>query len=87
MLIIIIEIITSAIFIFHNTYINYFLTGSLYEMRHLAANNLLLYEVALWAKSNGMKYFHLGGGYHGEDSLYRFKESFSSPQGSILCGE
>jgi hypothetical protein len=79
-------IITSAIFIYYKYCINYFLTGSLYEMRHLAANNLLLYEVSLWAKSMGMKYFHLGGGYHGEDSLYRFKESFSPYKAQYYVG-
>lgn len=80
------NIITSAIFIYHKYYINYFLTGSLYELRHLAANNLLLYEVALWAKKMDIKYFHLGGGYHGEDSLYRFKESFSPHKEQFFVG-
>ncbi|HAY20748.1 MAG TPA: hypothetical protein DCY27_00965 [Desulfobacterales bacterium] len=72
------NIINSAIFIFCRSYIHYFLSGSLFEMRQLAGNNLLLYEVALWAKQQGFKYLHLGGGYQPNDSLSCFKSSFSS---------
>jgi len=70
-------IVTSALFIVKAPFIHYFLTGATYEMRHLAATNLLLYEVALWAKKKGLKFFHLGGGYSPDDSLFRFKASFS----------
>jgi serine/alanine adding enzyme len=80
------EIINSAIFIFNNIYIHYYLSGSLFEKRHLAANNLLLYEVALWAKSKGIKYFNLGGGYQPNDSLSRFKASFSPYQTKFFIG-
>jgi hypothetical protein len=80
------EIINSAIFIFNNLYIHYYLSGSLFEKRYLAANNLLLYEVALWAKSRGIKYFNLGGGYQPNDSLSRFKASFSPYQTKFFIG-
>lgn len=71
------KIINSAIFLYDKSYISYFLAGSLDDYRHLAGNNLILYEVALWAKKKGMKYLHLGGGYQADDNLFRFKESFS----------
>lgn len=71
------SIIMSGIFIFNRDFIHYFLSGSIYEMRHVAANNLLLHEVSIWAKNEGIKWFHLGGGYQQDDSLYRFKASFS----------
>ncbi|MDD3579944.1 MAG: peptidoglycan bridge formation glycyltransferase FemA/FemB family protein [Desulfobacca sp.] len=71
------QILASGLFLFSNNYIHYFLSGSLYEMRYLAANNLLLYNVALWAKAKGLKYFYLGGGYQPNDSLFRFKNSFA----------
>ena len=80
------EIINSALFIFNNTYIHYYLSGSLFEMRNLAANNLLLYEVALWAKNRGIKYFHLGGGYQPNDSLSHFKSSFSPYKTQFYIG-
>jgi hypothetical protein len=71
------SIIMSSIFIFSQDYIHYFLSGSVYEMRHIPANNLLLHEVAIWAKNMGIKYFNLGGGYQPNDSLSMFKASFS----------
>jgi len=71
------SIIMSGIYIFDRDFIHYFLSGSIYETRHMGANNLLLYEVSIWAKPRGFKYLHLGGGYQQDDSLYRFKASFS----------
>jgi serine/alanine adding enzyme len=72
------EIIASAIFTYNNYIINYFLTGSIFTMRHLSATNLLLYKVLLWAKELGIKMFHFGGGYRLGDNLFMFKKSFSS---------
>jgi hypothetical protein len=80
------KIIASAIFLYNKYFINYFLTGSLQEVKHLSANNLLLYEVALWAKHNGIKYFNLGGGYVVNDSLARFKSSFSHFRAEYFTG-
>lgn len=80
------KIVNSAIFIFTDIYIHYYLSGSLYDMRKLAANNLLLYEVALWAKNKGIKYFHLGGGYQPNDSLFYFKSSFSPYKNKFFTG-
>jgi serine/alanine adding enzyme len=80
------DIVNSALFIFNNTYIHYYLSGSLFQKRNLAANNLLLYEVALWAKSKGIKYFHLGGGYQPNDTLSQFKSSFSPYKTKFYIG-
>ena len=55
----------------------YHLSGSSASYFHLRPNNLLLYEIASWAKAQGYRWFHLGGGYQPDDSLYRFKSSFS----------
>lgn len=79
-------IIASAIFLIQPPFIHYFLTGALFEKRHLAANNLLLYEVALWAQKRGLKYFHLGGGSSPDDSLFRFKASFSPCKKDFFIG-
>ena len=79
-------IIVSALFIEQYPYIHYFLTGSLFDMRHIAATNLLLYEVALWAKKKGLKYFHLGGGYFPNDNLFHFKTSFSACKKDFFIG-
>lgn len=80
------KIIASALFIEKAPFLHYFLTGALFEKRQLAATNLLLYEVALWAKKRGYKYFHLGGGCFPDDSLFRFKASFSSCRKDFYIG-
>lgn len=73
------NIISMALIIFSNKYINYHLSASKYEYRNLAPSNLLLYEVSRFAYENGFKYFHLGGGLGSKmDSLYKFKKSFSN---------
>ncbi|CEP50679.1 spore coat polysaccharide biosynthesis protein [[Clostridium] sordellii] len=72
------EIILSSLIMTYKDYVHYHLTGSKKEFLNLGANNLLLYEISLWAMNKGCKYFHLGGGYSGdEDSLFKFKKGFS----------
>lgn len=71
-------IVSVAIILFHNKFMEYHLAGSLNEYRHLGAGNLLLYKAALWGSENGFELFHLGGGLgSGEDSLYKFKAAFN----------
>lgn len=72
------QIISMAIMIFRDQFLNYHLSGSLREYRNLAPSNLLLYKAALWGYENGLKNFHLGGGVgSGEDNLYKFKAAFN----------
>ena len=49
---------------------------------HLRPNDLLKYEIILWAKSCGKQYFVLGGGAQPGDGMYRYKLSFA-PCGSV----
>lgn len=70
--------IASSIIMFSNQKLNYHLSASAQEYRHLAPTTLLLYEAAVWGCENGYKIFHLGGGLGSkEDSLYKFKSSFN----------
>jgi hypothetical protein len=72
------EIISTSIILFNDKYIHYHFGGSDKKYMNLAPNNLLFYEVAKWGCRTGRQYFHLGGGYKGdEDPLFRFKKSFS----------
>ena len=79
-------IILSCMFLMSDEYIHYFLSGSDRKMAYMAANNLLLYEVALWAKNRDKKIFNLGGGIQPGDSLFRFKASFSSKRSEFYTG-
>ncbi len=70
-------VIAVSIMLTANGMMNYHLSGSLREYSSLAANNLLLYEAALWGVANGYKSLYLGGGVATrEDSLFRFKRTF-----------
>lgn len=72
------ETILSSLIMSYKDYAHYHLTGSKKEFLNLGVNNLILYEISLWAMNKGCKYFHLGGGYLGdEDSLFKFKKGFS----------
>lgn len=76
------EIIAMAIILFANGRIHYHLSGSVYEYRHLAPSNLLLYKVACWGVEHGYHTFHLGGGVgSGEDDLFIFKKAFNRYSG------
>ncbi len=70
-------VIAASIILAVNGMMNYHLSGSMREYSSLAANNLLLYEAALWGAANGYKSLYLGGGVGTrEDSLFRFKRTF-----------
>lgn len=57
----------------------YHLSASDPDFQKLNATSLLLVDLALWARSAGYRFFHLGGGRTDdpEDSLLRFKDSFA----------
>lgn len=72
------KVIASAIILYNDEFVHYHLSGSKKEYLKFSPNNLLVYEVAKWGVKNNKKLFHLGGGYAGDnDSLFRFKKSFS----------
>ena len=69
-------IIASSIFLLSNKLIHYHLTGSLNGYRSYRPNYLMLYQAVLRYKAMGKKCIHLGGGYSGNDSLFKFKKGF-----------
>ncbi|MCR8844162.1 GNAT family N-acetyltransferase [Paenibacillus sp. SC116] len=71
------KVIASCLFMHEGDYAHYHLMGSDQAYLKAAPINLLIYEAALWAKSQGFKKLHLGGGVTGNDNLFRFKRSFN----------
>lgn len=76
----------SAYFLIHDFEIVYYHFGGSYE--HFFGqrpNNLLMYEVALWAKRNGFLYYYLGGGVSSSpnDPLFMFKSGFSDCRSNL----
>ncbi|MGZ3458349.1 MAG: lipid II:glycine glycyltransferase FemX [Archangium sp.] len=49
---------------------------------HLGPNVFQFHHLSLWARRNGLRVFHLGGGHRGRDSLFQFKHRFN-PEGTL----
>tara|TARA_R110002049_G_scaffold293219_5_gene478111 strand:- start:1085 stop:2119 length:1035 start_codon:yes stop_codon:yes gene_type:complete len=63
----------------NHTIIQYHLSGSLEEYKHLSPIRFLLNEIRILGTTAGYTYFNLGGGFGGkQDSLFDFKASFSN---------
>ena len=70
--------ISSSIIMYNGTSAHYHLSGTLSDYMKYGANNLCLYEAAIDLCRQGVKSFHLGGGYGGDSSpLLKFKRSFN----------
>ena len=70
-------VLSSAIFLLSNEIVHHHLNCSLTQYLFYRPNNLMVYKAALRYKTMGKKCFHLGGGYSGNDSLFRFKKGFN----------
>jgi Acetyltransferase (GNAT) domain len=57
-----------------------FLGGTDSHSFDLRPNDLLKYEILLWAKQQGKRHFVLGGGYQANDGIYNYKLTFA-PEG------
>lgn len=71
-------IISTELVLFSEKYVYSFLGGTLNDFFLLRPNDLLKFEIIKWSKESGHKAFILGGGYGGNDGIYRYKKSFSS---------
>ena len=65
------------------------LIGSDRNYMSAGINNLLHHEVILWSKQNGYSKLHIGGGRTNDedDSLLKFKKSFSNEKSLLYVGE
>lgn len=68
--------VAGALFMADGCYAHYHLSASDDVGRKLNATTLLINAGALWARERGCKKLHLGGGVSGDDSLFRFKQTF-----------
>jgi len=75
------RIVSAHLVIHSGDYIHNFLSGSDPEYWNLKADVLITYQIARWAKQQGYRFFHLGGGHAvQQDSLLHFKSGFSPRQ-------
>lgn len=75
------QIISSCYALHHGEHLHYHLSANDYEMTKFQGNSLLVYELAQWGKEHGCKYLHLGGVGVANESLMRFKFSFTNSNG------
>lgn len=69
--------IASSIMLYAGKYMNYHLSGQLFDYRRYAGTNMILYEAAKWGCEHGYDWLHLGGGLGAQEGpLYDFKKSF-----------
>lgn len=59
-----------------------FLGGTDADCFELRPNDLLKYEITLWAKSQGKRRYVIGGGYQPSDGVFQFKRAFA-PDGCV----
>lgn len=83
------KLIASSIFLKGQEYIHYYLSGSLKEYLKFAPNNLMLWSAIKYAKDNGFKIIHFGGGLEDskEDNLFKFKREFGKEIGDFYIGK
>jgi hypothetical protein len=55
-----------------------FLGGTLNEYYEFRPNDYLKNEIIKWCNENGKERFILGGGYHKDDGIYKYKKCFTS---------
>jgi len=72
------ELVCASIFLHEGEHVHYHLLASNERYFSCAPNNFLLYFAIQHFKERGFKKIHLGGGYTGNDSLYRFKKGFNN---------
>ncbi len=70
---------SAGLFTRHNGIVQFHLSGSARQHRHLSPSKLMLFDMIMWAKSRGDRVVHLGGGVGSQkDSLFDFKAGFSN---------
>lgn len=83
------EIIAAALFMKSGEYGHYHLAGSNRGKGSLGINNFLLWKTIEEMKGTTVKQFHLGGGTGSskDDSLFKFKRSFSNHEMDFYIGK
>jgi Acetyltransferase (GNAT) domain len=76
------EVVSSELVLLSQLNAYSFLGGTDSEAFDLRPNDLLKWELILWAKQAGKRRFVLGGGYGPDDGIFRYKRSFA-PHGLV----
>jgi hypothetical protein len=77
------RLLAAAVVLKHGATLDYFLAANKREPGLAYINHFLLFEIARWAKREGYKNFHLGGG---AESIQFFKSGFSNERSAYHVG-
>lgn len=82
-------LVCAALFMYSERYGHYHLSGGNRAVSSMGANNLMLWKAALEMKKLGVHEMHLGGGItsYPEDSLFKFKKTFSKNEKIFYIGK
>ena len=83
------KFICGMLLMLNNNYAHYHLSGRKQEYSPLASNNLILNYAIKYARQQGCKYFHFGGGNttNENDHLLKFKSNFSKSYANFYFGK
>lgn len=79
------EVVSTELVLVSGRYVYSFLGGTVADAFALRPNDLLKHEIALWARQEGKRAFVLGGGYDGEDGIFRYKRAFAPKGTTDFC--
>jgi len=76
------QTVSSELVLVSSSRVYSFLGGTLEDSFTCRPNDLLKVEIIRWAANHGKSGYVLGGGYRGQDGIYRYKRSFA-PHGEV----
>ena len=71
------QLLGASLFLYDMNTLNYHLGGRDYYAPSVPFENMLMTEAAIWASSQGISRFHLGGGIYDNDSLFQYKKRYN----------
>ena len=71
------QIIAGTLYLHDNHEVYSYLGGADHTYQRVRPTNAIIYDTILWAQQHDKKRLILGGGYQANDTIYRFKTSFS----------
>ena len=71
------KIISTELVLYSGRYAYSFLGGTLTDYYEYRPNDFLKNEIIKWANKKGIEKFILGGGYHNDDGIYKYKRGFT----------
>ena len=71
------QIVAATLYMHDDVNIYSYVGGADYEYQHVRPTNAIVHNTIRWARLHGQQRLVLGGGYHVDDGIFRFKSSFS----------